>query len=95
MKRHLPGNLPLVWLIGLLVSLLTCGRGTTQVPMPARHTLPVGAAVSAIAFSADGKFLASGDHDGKVKIWRVVTCKLHVSLSGRDGPVYSVGVLAR
>ena len=51
------------------------------------HELPV----SSVAFTGDGKLLASGSHDGTIKLWDVATAKQRLSLDGHSGwPVFSV-----
>ncbi|KAL4968200.1 WD40-repeat-containing domain protein [Aspergillus stella-maris] len=42
--------------------------------------------VGSVAFSPDGQLLASGAHDGTVKLWNPVTGELQQTLTGHDGP---------
>jgi WD40 repeat protein len=46
--------------------------------------------VNVVAFSRDGKSLASGSEDGKVKLWDVATWKEARTLVGHKRPVYRV-----
>ena len=43
-----------------------------------------------VAFSADGKLLASADSDGTVRFWNVSTFKIHIQpYALRSGDLYS------
>ena len=44
--------------------------------------------VSAIAFSPDGKYLATGSHDNTVRLWDTATGALHSTLQGHGERVY-------
>jgi WD40 repeat protein len=50
------------------------------------HTGPV----YSVAFSPDGKRLASGSMDQTVKVWDAATGQETLTLKGHTGPVYSV-----
>lgn len=47
--------------------------------------------VQAIAFSPDGRSLASASFDGSIRLWRVPDGKFLATLRGHVGPVYQVG----
>ncbi|MGL5081366.1 MAG: protein kinase domain-containing protein [Microcoleaceae cyanobacterium] len=46
--------------------------------------------VNAIAFSPDGKYLASGSQEGLVKIWDAVTGELLETFEGDSSPIWAV-----
>jgi WD40 repeat protein len=46
--------------------------------------------VWALAFSADGKSLASGSQDQTVRVWEVLTGKERLRLDGHAGGVFTV-----
>ena len=46
--------------------------------------------VHSVAFSADGKMVASGGGDKVVKLWQVATGRELATLSGHTGPINSV-----
>ncbi|HEY9817283.1 MAG TPA: hypothetical protein V6D20_16000, partial [Candidatus Obscuribacterales bacterium] len=54
-----------------------------------RFTGTVGNALS-LAFSPDGQFICTGDHQGQVYLWRVADGLQHASLEGHDNWVRSV-----
>jgi len=47
-------------------------------------------ALSALVFSPDGRWLASGNHDGTVKLWEVGAWRCKATLSGVSGGVCDV-----
>ena len=49
-----------------------------------------GGPVHAVAFSPDGRHLASASDDRTVKVWAVWTGQEALTLKGHTGPVYSV-----
>jgi WD40 repeat protein/class 3 adenylate cyclase len=62
------------------------GRPLWQSPVYRQHE----GAVYSVAWSPDGKTLASGSHDQTVKLWEVATGKLLTSLQGHSEAVRSV-----
>jgi WD40 repeat protein len=46
--------------------------------------------VTSVAFSPDGRLLASGSYDKTIKLWDVATGSLVRTLSGHTDDVYSV-----
>lgn len=46
--------------------------------------------VLAIAFSPDGKYLATGDTDYKIRLWRIATDEIVLTLQGHEGWIRSV-----
>src|SRR5262249_5575327 len=46
--------------------------------------------ISSVAFAPDGKRLATGGRNGRVKLWDVTTLEQRADLKGHTGPVYSI-----
>jgi WD40 repeat protein/3',5'-cyclic AMP phosphodiesterase CpdA len=65
------------------------GPGPVQRLMRRWHRLP-GSAVQSVSVSADGRWLASGDADGAVKLWDAEEGHLLRSLEGHPGGVQCV-----
>src|SRR5215470_11906835 len=75
--------------LALALSLFFCYALTAEGQAPAElkgHT----ALVYGVAFSPDGKILATAGFDNAVKLWDFATGKEIKTLSGHTGPVYSV-----
>jgi WD40 repeat protein len=49
-------------------------------------------AVDSVAFSPDGKTLASGSYDGTIKLWDVATGKEQATLEGHTGELWNVAL---
>ncbi|MFE2132027.1 NB-ARC domain-containing protein [Streptomyces sp. NPDC059466] len=49
-------------------------------------------AVHAVAISADGTWLATGDNSGAVKIWDATTGQITATLTGHDSVVFAVAI---
>jgi WD40 repeat protein len=52
------------------------------------------AAVSAVAWTKDGKTLASGSYDNTVKLWEIPSGQLIATLEGHTAPVHAVAWMA-
>src|SRR5262249_62317367 len=77
-----PIFLPFVWL-----PTGACLAADEPAPMEIKgHT----ALVYGVAFSPDGKILATAAFDNTIKLWDAATLKEMRTLSGHTGPVYSV-----
>ncbi len=80
-----------VWVGVVCLGLLPVGPLTAQEPK-LRDTLKGHtAAVFSVAFSPDGKTLASGSEDTTIKLWDVATAKEQATLQGHMGWVYVRG----
>jgi WD40 repeat protein len=85
-------------LVTAALAALLCLTGGTAVgaepDAPAGRTprkrMTHGGAVWSVAFSPDGKTLASGSMDKTVKLWEVATGKVKATLKGHTDAVYSV-----
>jgi WD40 repeat protein len=55
-----------------------------------KRLLGHGATIQCLAFSPDGRTLASGSIDGALKLWNVRTGQELLALSGHTGPVISI-----
>jgi WD40 repeat protein len=62
------------------------GRPLWQTPVYHQHEAPV----LSVAWSPDGRTLASGSSDRTVKLWEAATGKLLATLQGHTGEVYSI-----
>jgi WD40 repeat protein len=71
----------------LLFILVAALPGLAQVRLTLKgHTL----ALASIAYSPDGKFVATGSYDGTAKVWDTDTGKEVITLNGHTGTVEAV-----
>jgi WD40 repeat protein/transcriptional regulator with XRE-family HTH domain len=71
-----------------LTSLLTALQSTTALSVLYNHSH----GVTSVAFSSEGKTLASGSADGTVSLWDVVARRQRATLTGHTGSVTSVAL---
>src|SRR5262249_46527376 len=64
--------------------------GAPAEPTPPATSVRHTAAVSSVAFSPNGKFLATGGEDHVVKVWNVATRKLVWTLAGHKNQVFAL-----
>ncbi|WP_329244384.1 helix-turn-helix domain-containing protein [Streptomyces sp. NBC_01478] len=62
----------------------------TAAALPLRHRLTVGGKVLSVAFSPDGRTLATGSTDEAMRLWDTATGTLRATLSDRAGGVRAV-----
>ncbi len=74
----------------LLLGTLASTSFASEAEVPMRMLQGHSGSVMSVAFSADGKTLASASRDGTVKLWDVSTAKVRRTLTGHDADVYSV-----
>lgn len=66
-------------------------EGTPKLPYPApEKRLTHAGGVNDVAFSPDGKALATAGNDGAVKVWTVETGKLSLSVAAHKGAVHAL-----
>ncbi len=73
----------------LLLVVLATGADDPR-PQPEQMLRGHNRAVNSVAFSPDGKELASGSNDGTAKLWNVATGKERATLKGHRGGVHCV-----
>jgi WD40 repeat protein len=75
------------WLVLVGVGLRPLSAGEPSLRFSLKgHSRPV----RSVAYSPDGKLLASGSEDTTIKLWAVKTGKELSTLKGHEGPVFSV-----
>ena len=67
--------------------MIPCGRHPTLVTGGERTLLGHAGPVAGVAYSPDGKRIASAGHDKTVKVWDTVTGETLLTLKDHKGPV--------
>jgi WD40 repeat protein len=88
-KRALPQILPLIITIALFLPVTSWAQATAE-PALQIDGNATGLFVQSVAFSPDGKMIASGSHDGKVRLWDIGSGRLIHSFAEHGYIVYSV-----
>jgi WD40 repeat protein len=88
MRRQILSDLPAGVLLGLAAALVSGPPCLAQWPKAVLRT--EGKAVYCVAFSPDGRMLASGCVDGGVELWEVQTHRRRASLRGHTSWVRSL-----